>query len=432
MDFPGNQNPPRIMHIDLNSCFATVEQQASPHLRGKPLVVAAYATPSGCVIAPSMEAKRFGIKTGMTVRDARLLCPDVIVRTPDPPKYRSVHLQFQNIFRDSHPIVVPKSIDEAIIDFTDTYALFHRSLQDVGREIKRRMRKEIGEWISCSIGIGPNRFLAKLAASLHKPDGLDVITHENLGVIYSQVQLIDLCGINTRFQARLNAAGIFTPLEFLAASLQTLKKQVFRSICGYYWYLRLRGYEIDVIDFSRKSYGQSYALGKKTAEPQELARLLMKLTEKMGRRLRTAGYSARGIHVAVIYTDWTYLHNDKTSTTEMYTTQELYQKVLRVFNAQPERKPVAKLAVSCFDLSPASRVQETLFDTAGTKQRSVSDALDAINDKYGEYVLTPALMMGMDDLIIDPIAFGGAKELEEVYTGHGVLVNCAKLRPILR
>ncbi len=415
MDLPVNQNPPRIMHIDLNSCFATVEQQASPHLRGKPLVVAAYATPSGCVIAPSMEAKRFGIKTGMTVRDARLLCPDVIVRTPDPPKYRAVHLQFRNIFRDYSPIVVPKSIDEAIIDFTDTYALFHRSLQDVGREIKRRMRKEIGEWISCSIGIGPNRFLAKLAASLHKPDGLDVITHENLGVIYSQVQLIDLCGINTRFQARLNAAGIFTPLEFLAASLQTLKKQVFRSICGYYWYLRLRGYEIDVIDFSRKSYGQSYALPRYTSDPKQLSRLLLKLTEKMGRRLRKAGYTAQGIHMSCLYADGTYWHGGRLVHLPMYTTQELFIKAQWVLNHQPERKSVTHLAVSCYHLASAGAEQLDLFDTETTKKRKLSDALDAINDKYGEFVITPALMLGMDDIIIDRVAFGGVKELEDIY-----------------
>ena len=88
-----NHNPPRIMHVDLNSCFATIEQQANPLLRGKPIVVAAYDSPRGCVVAPSIEAKRYGIKTGMTVGDAKLLYPRVIVRTPDPPKYRYVHLQ---------------------------------------------------------------------------------------------------------------------------------------------------------------------------------------------------------------------------------------------------------------------------------------------------------------------------------------------------
>jgi DNA polymerase-4 len=120
MPLPINHNQPLVMHVDLNSCFATIEQQANPLLRGKPLVVAAYNSPKGTVVAPSIEAKRFGIKTGMTVRDAKLLYPKVIVRTPDPAKYRAVHLQFKKIFTDYSPAVTPKSIDEAVIDFTDT------------------------------------------------------------------------------------------------------------------------------------------------------------------------------------------------------------------------------------------------------------------------------------------------------------------------
>jgi DNA polymerase-4 len=100
--------------------------EANPHLRGKPIVVAAYNSPNGCVVAPSIEAKRYGIKTGMTVRDARLLYPPVIMRTPDPAKYRAVHLQFRKIFRDYSPDVTPKSIDEAVIDLTDTLCLYKR------------------------------------------------------------------------------------------------------------------------------------------------------------------------------------------------------------------------------------------------------------------------------------------------------------------
>src|SRR3954447_26686949 len=186
-----------------------------------------YDTPNGCVVAPSIEAKRFGIKTGMTVRDARLLYPSVIVRTPDPAKYRYVHLKFRKIFRDYSPDVTPKSIDEAVIDLTHTLCLFKGTVFDIGREIKRRFRSEIGEWMSCSIGVGPNRFLAKLAASLHKPDGLDLIDHSNLREVYTGVKLTDLSGINVRYQARLNARGIFTPLEFLDAPLPLLKYEVF-------------------------------------------------------------------------------------------------------------------------------------------------------------------------------------------------------------
>lgn len=404
------------MHIDLNSCFATVEQQANPLLRGKPVVVAAYNSPNGCVVSPSIEAKRYGIKTGMTVRDARLLYPRVIVKTPDPPKYRSVHMQFAKIFRDYSPSVTPKSIDEAVIDFSDTFSLSNKSLTEIAKEIKKRMREEIGEWISCSIGISTNRFLAKLAAGLHKPDGLAVITHENVQDIYAKLNLLDLCGINTRYQARLNAYGIFTPLAFLAASLQTLKKQVFQSINGYYWYLRLRGWEIDAVDFRRKSFGQSYALAHHTADPKALAPLLMKLTEKMGRRLRKAGYKAGGIHVSCVYTDWTYWHEGRSFQRDMYTTSELFKKVLLVCNRQPVRKTIAKLAVSCYDLTPAGNVQEELFSRELEQQHNVSDAADRINDTYGEYMVTPALMMGLGDQIIDRIAFGGVKELEDLYT----------------
>ena len=149
-----NPSPPTVMHIDLNSCFATVEQQANMHLRGKPLVIAAYTTPSGCVVSPSIEAKRYGIRVGMTVRDAKLLCKEVAVRTPDPPLVRDVHIKFKKIFKDYSPNVYPKSIDEAVIDFTGMEHYLKRSLIEIGTEIKQRLRSEIGEWISCSIGIG--------------------------------------------------------------------------------------------------------------------------------------------------------------------------------------------------------------------------------------------------------------------------------------
>src|SRR3954451_6620189 len=228
-----NHNAPTIMHVDLNSAFSTVEQQANPLLRGKPIVVAAYDSPNGCVVAPSIEAKQYGIKTGMTVRDAKLLYPNLIVRTPNPALYRAVHLLFRRIFRDYSPDVTPKSIDEAVIDLTDTLCLYKGSILDLGREIKKRFRTEIGEWMQCSIGVGTNRFLAKLAASLHKPDGLDVIDHTNVLEVYRRASLLDLNGINTRFQARLNAHGIFTPMEFYTALLPLLKQQVFRSINGY-------------------------------------------------------------------------------------------------------------------------------------------------------------------------------------------------------
>lgn len=412
MDLPFNANKPTIMHIDLDSCFATITQQAYIHLRGKPLVVAAYATPYGCVLSPSIEAKRFGIKTGMTVRQAQLLCPDVIARVPDPPMIRDVHQKFKKIFNDYSPSVTPKSIDEAIIDFTGLESFLKRDLVSIGQEIKLRMRREIGEWISGTVGIGANRFHAKTAASFNKPDGLFVISPHNIREVFSKMTLTDINGINVRYQARLNMYGIFTPLQFLDSPLDVLQKQVFKSVGGYYWYLRLRGWEIDAIDFQRKSYGQDYALGKFTTDPAELSAILMKLCEKMGRRLRKAGKAAEGVHIACVFSDFTHWHIGRRVERQLYTSQELYKHIQRLFNGRPEKdKAVRKLAVSCYDLVPCAKSQMTLFDTEPDRSHELSDALDKINDRYGEYVITPALMLSAKDLIEDRIAFGRVKEL---------------------
>src|SRR3954453_7746698 len=374
--------------------------------------ITAYNSPNGCVVAPSIEAKQYGIKTGMTVRDAKLLYPRVIVLTPDPAKYRAVHLMFCKIFRDYSPDVTPKSIDEAVIDLTDTLCLFKGTVVDIGREIKKRFRTEVGEWMRCSIGVGTNRFLAKLAASLHRPDGLDIIDFTNVRDVYQHVSLLDLCGINTRFQARLNAYGIFTPMEFYAASLEKLHKQVFHSIVGYYFYLRLRGWEIDAIDFKRKGFGNSYALQKQTNDPRELAKLLIKLCEKTGRRLRKAHYSAQGVHVSCVYTDLSYWHTGRKFDVPIYTTRDIYIKAMRLLNMSGYKKPVRNLAVSVYALIPEAAEQLDMFFSP---THAVSEAMDTINDRWGEFVVTPALMLGMDGIILDRISFGGVKELQEIY-----------------
>lgn len=402
------------MHVDLNSCFATAEQQANPLLRGKPLGVAAYDSPNGCIVAPSIEAKRYGVKTGMRIRDARLLCPNIIIRTPDPEKYRDIHMKFKKIFRSYSDKVTPKSIDEAIIDFSAMEGT-NVDLVKVGYEIKKRMRNEIGEWMTCNVGIGTNRFLAKTAASLHKPDGLDVITHENLIDVYTSQKLIDLCGINTRYQARLNSYNIFSPLDFLNADCELLQKQVFKSVVGRYWYQRLRGYEIDDVDFATKSIGQMYSIKNPTNDKKELGSLLMKLCEKTGRRLRRQGYVAHGIHVACIYDNWTHWHRGRLIDGDLYTTNEIYKSVWYVLNHQPSDRKIAKIAMSVYGLEPKTQVQESLFDMGNERQRKATDAMDEINDRFGEFIVTPGIMMGMDDVIIDRVAFGGVKELEDLY-----------------
>ncbi|MBI1862706.1 hypothetical protein HYS00_01155 [Candidatus Microgenomates bacterium] len=410
-----NQARPSIMHIDLNSCFATVMQQAYIHLRGKPLVVSAYSTPKGFVLSPSIEAKKLGIKLGFSNADARAVCPDVIVRTPDPELVRDVHRKFRKLFHPYSPIVEPKYIDEAVIDFKHT-KYENADLTIVGEEIRLRMRREIGEWISCSIGISTNRFLAKLAAGIHKPNGLDVIDAQNVREVFSQMVLTDFPGIAKRYELRLQENGIYTPLNFLAADEKFLQKKVFRSINGNHWYMRMRGWEVDDIEFERKSYGQQYALAQKTGNVILLGRLLMKLCEKMGRRVRRAGYAARGISLALSFTNRTYLHTGHLVGYQMYTVWDFYNEAYRILHeAVTDGKIVSQMSVSCFDLVTVRAIEEQLFDQSRTKKHQVSDAVDRMNDRYGEYVVTPASMMQMDSTILDRIAFGNVRE---VYEGH--------------
>jgi len=406
-----NPESPTVMHIDLNSCFATVEQQANPHLRGKPVAVVAYTSPGGCILAPSVEAKRLGVGVGMRVRDGKQICPGLIILPTDPWKYRSVHLSLRRILSDYTNNLTPKSIDEFVLNLKG-YPSMSKGMMGIGKEIKERIRQEVGEWITVSVGISSNYFLAKLASSLHKPDGLDEISKNNYNNIYRRLNLSDLSGIKFRNTTRLNSVGIFSVLDFYNAPLWKLKA-AFKSITGYYWYLRLRGWEIDDFESVRKSYGNSYALPKALITPEELSPILTKLVEKMGFRLRQAGYRAKGVHLGVSYRDWSFWHKGVSFPRALYDSREIYKKAFRLMYMSPYKKPVRELAVSTFGLLKSKNSQLELFYNV-EKNENLVEACDEINERWGNYTLTPAKMFLSDKSYVpDRIAFGGVKELEE-------------------
>lgn len=412
MDLPLNYNPPLTMHIDLNSCFAIIEQQANPLIRHKPVAVAAYNSPRGAVIASSYEAKALGIKLMVNVREARMLCPDVIILTPDPEKYFDAHRRFKKVLLNYTNEVTPKSVDEFVIDFKGSRAVQNGlDLSEVGYRIKKDIKESLGEYVTVNIGISTNRFLAKVAAGLNKPDGLDVITGHNLREIYSQLELIDLPGINRRYQARLNLAGIHTPLQFLDTPVWKLKHEVFHSIVGYYWYMRLRGHEIDSVDFGRKSFGQQYALGDKTSDKEKLSRLLMKLCEKTGRRLRAQDYVAGGVHLWMSFENRAYWAQGKKTKGRVYSTQDIYLHAQKMLNSIQIAARVTNIGVTVFNLSPATPTQLGLFDDTRLDSTSLAKAADLVNDRYGEFTVVPAIMANMQDTILKRVAFGSVRDL---------------------
>ncbi|MBW4062133.1 hypothetical protein HJC99_06180 [Candidatus Saccharibacteria bacterium] len=414
MDYRINDASPLVMHVDMNSCFASVEQQANRLLRGKSVGVAANVSMGGCIISPSKEMKARGVKIGR-VRDALAVIPEAVIIPSDPDKYFYIHQRFSKLFKEYSPDVVPLSIDEAVINFQGTLGMHHKDMVEIGREIKTRMAAEIGDSLTCNVGIGTNRFLAKLAAGLHKPDGLDVITHENLREVYSSLDLMDLCGINTRNKVRLVMAGITTPVEFLDAPVWKLWKQVFHSVNGYQWFLRLRGWEVDDVSFQRRSYGQQYALHHFTGRDKDLDRIMMKLCEKMGRRLRRSKHYAQGIDVSCSYMDRTWWHKSKKSSAILYGTGDLHAYAMTLLAERPAGK-VTHLSVTCYGLKLVAELPATLFETDVERTIRIADAVDACNDTYGEYTVHTAKMTGMEDEVIKRVPFHASTDtLSEIY-----------------
>jgi len=398
------------MHIDLNSCFATIEQQANPLLRGRPIAVVAYDSPRGCILAPSIEAKKMGVKTGMQVREGKLLCPSLQTLEPDPWKYRNIHIQLRDLISQYTTCFSPKSIDEFILDL-EGFPSFKLGMHQIGLEIKQKIKAQIGEWLTVSIGIGPNRFLAKLAANLKKPDGLEEINQKNYQQIYQKLSLIDLNGIKTASAIRLNNAGIYSINDFYNSTIDQLQS-AFESILGYYWYLRLRGWEIDDVDFGRKSFGNMYSLPKIISTPEGISPILHKLVEKCSFRMRRAGYSARGVHVALLYKDHSFWHHGSVNHEPLFSASDIYKYAYRIMVSSPYRKPVANISVSLFDLTKSNFSQLDLFNEI-SKKIKLTSAIDKINEKWGNFVITPAMMIGTQNNVVDRVAFGNIKELEQ-------------------
>jgi DNA polymerase-4 len=411
MDLRINDVDPLIMHIDLNSCYAIIEQQANRLIRNKPVGVAAYTSPRGFIIASSYEAKRQGIKL-MRIQDAKQIDKNIIILSPDPEKYFDAHRRFRTVLERYTSEVTPKSIDEFIVDFKGSKAVQKgQSLVDVGYKIKKDIKDALGEYVTVNIGIAPNRFLAKVAAGLDKPDGLSVLKAEDIWNVYGQLELMDLPGINHRFKARLNFAGIYTPIEFLEAPMHVLKRSVFKSILGYYWYLRLRGYEIDAQRFPIRSFGNDFAIKEWTLDRDEISRYIMKLSEKTGRRLRKHDYQAYGVYLGVAFDNNTWWGKSRRTKAPIYSTQEIYIQLMRLFNQIEFPSKATHVNIAVFDVEPATPIQIGLFDGTRLDTKSLARASDKINDRYGEFTLIPARMANMQHVIIKRVPFGSVRDI---------------------
>lgn len=312
--------PLTALFVDCDSYFASVEQHLDPALRGRPVGVAPVMAESSCCIAASYEAKAFGVKTGTRISDARILCPGIAIVESKPAEYIRYHHQIIEAVENCIHVEAVLSIDEmwAWLPFNLREPA---TVETIGRRIKETVARDVSPVIKVSVGAGPNRYLAKTASKMKKPDSLFIIEHDDLPQVLHSLKLRDLNGIARSMETRLHAAGIHTVPELCAASKPVLHR-VWGGVLGdRLWHL-LRGDEIPDLVSARKTIGHSHVLPPDSRHPDKAWPILCKLLHKACERLRSHGLLAGSLTMQVAFlrgVSWTTeAHTEETDSTLLF------------------------------------------------------------------------------------------------------------------
>ena len=375
-----------ILHVDMNAFFASVEQQANPELRGKPIAVVGGGGRT-VITTSSYEARAKGVKTGMAVWEGKRCCPELIVVVGDSRKYTYTSTKINEIFRDYTPEVEAFSIDESWLDVTHSLSIFGSAVT-IAYLIKARIRHSFG--ITCSIGIAPNKLLAKLASDLEKPDGLTVIAAEDVPRTLEHMPIRALCGIGRTTERQLNMMNIHTCGELGRCDEGRLTRKF--GIVGRR--LKEMGQGIDdspVSTFGEddevKSVGHSRTLDRDIDDPAEIRRFLLQLSEMVGRRARRYHVSGKTVHLYVRYADF-FSSWGKQTTLKNYInlSDEIYKAALGLLEGVELEQPLRLVGVSLSNLKQQTE-QLPLFEDE-RKKLFATQAMDALNDRFGSTAVT--------------------------------------------
>lgn len=404
---------PVIVHIDMNSYFASVEQQANPFLRGKPVGVCATLGPHGCIVASSREAKAKGIKTGCRVLDALCLDPKIVLLPYDSDKYRTVTKRIFGIFTRYTDRIEPYSIDEAFLDLTGYVPTLSKAAE-LGAKLQTIIRKEVGEWLACSVGVAETRWLAKFAGDTAPKGSVLILERSVLPAYYEQFRLTDAWGINVRMERRLNALGIFTLNDLRCADPARLMPVLGKV--GYYLWADVNGIELGGLaeEGQPKSVGHSHVMTNRQ-ERNLPRRVLMKLCEKTGRRLRTLGLEAHGLSVWWSYVDGGGFHTARLMPAALFDTKDIFVPAVAWLKEPELNHEILALSISVFHVHPRSR-QLSFFEDIEGRDRLIH-SLDRINDQYGEYTVFRGAMWATEKHAPDRVGFRKTVSMREQLQG---------------
>ncbi len=373
-----------ILHIDMNAFFASVEQQSNPALRGKPIAV--IGSGRTVVTTASYEARAYGVKTGMTKWEAQRACPHIILVVGDNRKYTWTSTQINLIFRNYTPLVETFSIDEAFLDVTGSLKLFG-SAETIAYRIKAQIRHRFG--LTCSVGIAPNKLLAKLASEMKKPDGLTIIRPGEVACILETVPIEDLCGVGNKTRKQLNTLGIRTCGELGRFPVDILRRKF--GVIGERLVSMGRGVDdspvVPVEEAEEvKSVGHSMTLDRDISDRREILKYLLQLSEMVGRRARRYGVAGKTVHLAIRFADFSTVGRQQTRSKPTNATDEIYEEAVKILDTYDLQQPVRLLGVRITNLC-YQREQLPLFE-AERRKALATGAMDAVNNKHGDFSVT--------------------------------------------
>ncbi len=372
-----------ILVVDMDAFFASVEQKTNPRLRGKPIAVIGSGGRT-VVTTRSYEARKYGVKTGMNIYEAKKLCPDLIFVIGDNEKYTYTCREFCRIYNRFTPDIEVYSIDEAFLDITASQHLFGGP-EAIGISIKKSIREQFG--INCTIGIGPNILIAKLASDLAKPDGLMWIKQDDMGTALENIPASELWGIGSQIEKKLALLGIRTCGELARAPASLLRSRF--GILGEI--LKAMGQGIwdrpfIVKEEDPKSIGHSMTLPTDISDREKVETYLLKLSEMVGKRARKHEYIGKTISLTIRYADFETFSKQAKIQDCTNDTHVIYERAVKLLDSIRLKDRIRLLGICLSDLVKDTN-QIPLIEEE-RRRRSILQAMDLINDRYGDFKLT--------------------------------------------
>lgn len=384
-----------ILHIDMNAYFCSVHEAVEPDkYRGKSNAVAGNEDDRrGVIVTCSYAARKKGIRTGMIVSQAKKLDPDLIIITPDFTLYNHFSKEFMNIAYQYSPLLEPASIDECYLDITGSSQFGHPV------EIAEAIQKNIMEQLAlpCSIGIGPNKFLAKMASDMKKPNGITVLRIRDFPKLFWDKPTRELYGVGKKLSERLENLGIKTIGQLAKTNEQLLVKEF--GVLGPQLIAKANGIDDTPViaePEKSKSIGNTTTLPKDILAVEDARQVFINLADHVTRRLRKQGMVTKTIQITIRYSDRKTITRSTTLEQPTDNSSDIYQTAVKLFTEYWSRKPVRLLGVTLQNLIPRdeSALQLDLFNYEQQfKNESLTKAVDLLRDKFGENSLIVASMV---------------------------------------